>query len=87
MLPHFWELLPGALPFCNFFRHAFCPAHLQHIVTLKRHKELRRHLMQKDMPEKITPSYINIMRHYRRCKENSQPGKDFVMQAYNVSLC
>jgi hypothetical protein len=27
------------------------------------------------------------MRHYRRCNGTPGPGRSFVVQAYNVSLC
>jgi hypothetical protein len=58
--------LPLRQPFCNFFHHAFCPAHKRHTVFFfsielifkvkVKSKEPCQRSKQKDTPEKITPS-------------------------------
>jgi hypothetical protein len=53
MLPHFWELLPGALPSGLFFVMLFVPTHMRHIAhSFVGIKEPLRPCKQKGMAKK-----------------------------------
>jgi hypothetical protein len=58
-------LSPLAIPSGPFSCHAFCPSLLQHIVTLKRHKELPWRLTKRHARESGPQSYIYIMQVIR----------------------
>ena len=74
-------LSPLAIPSGPFSCHAFCPSLLQHIVTLKRHKELRRHFTKRHARKNGPQSYIYIMQVIRSLIFS---GIDFcVSAAYN----
>jgi hypothetical protein len=74
-------LSPLAIPSGPFSYHAFCPSLLQHIVTLKRHKELPWRLTKRHARESGPQSYIYIMQVIRSL---SFSGMDFcVSAAYN----